>query len=462
MARVWSAVGGDPAARGRLDLSGPRRVLPSVFDVTGLATGAAASVALGLGEVVAARTGADAPRAAVDTRRSCAAFVAERLFRPVGWELPGLWDPLSGDHRARDGWVRLHMNYPWHRAAGLAALGLADGSGRDEVAAVVAGADAADVETAVVDAGGCAAALMSAEQWYLHPHGRVARAEPAVSSRSAPTGGAPGHRPWMSTGEPPESALAGVRILDLTRVIAGPVCTRLLAAHGATVVRVDPPAFPEVGALLPETTLGKRCAALDLREDDDRRRLEELVEQADVVVHGLRPGALEGLGVDPASWTEQFPGLVVARLDAYGWTGPWAGRRGFDSLVQMSTGLAHAGMVAAAAAEPVPLPAQALDHGAGHLMAAAVLRALAARARGEAGAEIHVSLVGVAHLLRSMPDDDGSAVPPAVWGTADVEDRMTAWGPAQGVPAPRDVTGWPGRWIVAAGPLGRDAASFDL
>src|SRR5690606_33024909 len=123
------------------------------------------------------------------------------------------------------------------------ALGLGGAVGRDEVAAVVAGADAAEVEAAVVDAGGCAAALMSAEQWDVHPHGGVVRAEPVVSSRSASTGGAPGHRPWTSTGEPPESALAGVRILDLTRVIAGPVCTRLLAAHGATVVRVDPPAF---------------------------------------------------------------------------------------------------------------------------------------------------------------------------------------------------------------------------
>lgn len=447
--RVWSAVGGRPSALDQLEVTGSRRVLASVYDVTGLATGATAAVGLAVAELVAARTGASAPRVGVEARRATAAFVAERLFRPDGWQIAGLWDSIGGDHLAADGWVRIHTNYPWHREAALRALDVAPDGDHAAMARAVAGHPAAAVEAAVVAAGGCAAAMRSEAAWVEHPHGRIARSEPAL--RIGPTTESD-HRP-LGAAAPGTGALQGITVVDLTRVIAGPVCTRLLAAHGASVTRIDPPGFPEVPALLPETTLGKRRVALDLRSPGGRRQLEGLIGDADVVVHGLRPGALDALGLGRERLRDLRPDLIVASLDAYGWDGPWARRRGFDSLVQMSVGIAHAGAEATGSDRPVPLPAQALDHGAGHLLAAGILLALAERTATGGVRDVATSLVGVANLLTSMPDPEGIHADPPRWGDADVERRTTEWGPARGVPAPTDVAGWPGRWEIPAGPL---------
>ncbi|MYR64088.1 hypothetical protein GTY54_50435, partial [Streptomyces sp. SID625] len=164
---------------------------------------------------------------------------------------------------------------------------------------------------------------------------------------------------------------AGVRVLDLTRVIAGPVATRTLALLGADVLRVDPPHLPELADQHADTGFGKRSAALD--PATDRAAFEELLAGADVVVTGYRPGALDRFGLSPEALAERRPALVVAELSAWGAYGPWARRRGFDSLVQVATGIAA---VEGGDGRPGALPAQALDHGTGYLLAAAVLRAL--------------------------------------------------------------------------------------
>lgn len=449
-ARVWAAVGGDPDEMAGLRLDGPRRVLPSCFDVTGFATGAVAAAHLGVTALVAARTGDEAPPVAVGTREASAAFVCEHLLAPTGWEVPAIWDPIAGDYQAADGWVRLHTNYSSHKAAASGALGLAPDATRAEVAAVVATRTADEVEQAVVDAGGCAAAMRTRAAWSLHPHGMAVSAEPAVRIVERP-----GERPV-----PPVPAggrpLTGMKVLDLTRVIAGPVCTRFLAAHGATVLRIDPPGFEEVGALLPETTAGKRSAWLDLSTPTGQARFLSLVAETDVVVHGLRPGAMERHGLGPDELRAANPTVVTARLDAYGWQGPWAGRRGFDSLVQMSCGIAAAGMAAAGTARPTPLPAQALDHGAGHLLAGGVARVLASGRP----ADVTASLVGVANLLVDLPDPDGMDTGAPAWGADDRVARATEWGPATAAPMPGAVAGWPMRLDVPAGPLGRHAPSF--
>lgn len=290
-------------------------------------------------------------------------------------------------------------------------------------------------------------------------------------------------------------------MLDLTRVISGPVCTRTLAAWGADVLRIDPPRFTEVPALLPETTTGKRCATLDLASPGGLSRFAALVAQADVLVHGLRPGALDRLGLDDAQLRRLNPDLCIAALDAYGWDGPWAGRRGFDSLVQFSCGIAAAGAAALGSDRPVPLPAQALDHATGYLLAAAVCRGLTGRLEGLPPARIRASLVGTANLLMSsMPDGQAerSGEParsgraersgePARRGPAGVRDattvgspagmtagegrstpdltrvtriRDTAWGPVRAVAQPGTIGGVEGAWRLPAGPLGRHAAAF--
>ncbi|QXC62875.1 CoA transferase [Aquihabitans sp. G128] len=460
LAVLWAALGGEAALAEAVATSGPEVVLPSVFDVTGFASAAAGAAALAVAELWAARTGSALPAVSVDRTAACASFLCEALFEPQGWERPPIWDPLAGDHRSADGWIRLHTNYASHRDAALGALGLdpAVEVTREEVAARVALRSGDELEAAVVDEGGCAAVLRDAASWGAHPAGLATASEaPVRLGDPVPiTGGTA-----VDLGTPPGAApLAGIRVLDLTRVIAGPVATRYLAGYGADVVRIDPPGFAEVGALLPETTLGKRCAALDLRVLDDRRRFEALVAEAHVVVAGLRPGALAGLGYDSVGLRSLNPALVTVSHDAYGWGGPWSGRRGFDSLVQMSTGIAAAGMVAAGSDRPVPLPAQALDHGVGHLLAAATCRALTRLVRTGATAEVRGSLVGAANHLLASPVPGGLAAERGPWPDDLLVPVATAWGAADRVPLAGTIAGLVPSFAVPAGPLGVAAPTW--
>ena len=248
--------------------------------------------------------------------------------------------------------------------------------------------------------------------------------------------------------------LAGVRVLDLTRVLAGPVATRWLAALGADVLRIDPPDWDEP-AVIPEVTLGKRCARLDVKLQAGRDHLVALLASADVLVHGYRPGALAGLGLDDQERDAIRPGLIDVSLDAYGWSGPWAARRGFDSLVQMSAGIAAHGMVTFGTDEPRPLPVQALDHATGYLMATAVLRSLTDRLHDGRGTRARMSLARTGSLLVSMgaPTPEGPAI---VMGDEDFDPRLesTAWGALRRLRPPAEIVGTPLAWDGPAVPLG--------
>ena len=467
--RIWAALDGDPGLTQRVRITGPTGLLPSVYDVEALAVASIAAATLAVAELGARRGWTGVPEVAVDRLAAAAAFRGEALLRPLDWELPPIWDPIAGDYRAADGWIRLHTNYASHRAAALRALGLDDHPevSRDQVGERVGGFRAEDLEQAVVAAGGCAAALHTAQEWTAHPHGTVAGGQPAIrlERRYGPESGwsklswVPG-REWEPS---PERPLAGLRVLDLTRVIAGPVATRTLAAWGADVLRVDPPGFAEVPAVLPEMTAGKHCTAIDVRSPSGRAQFAGLVAAADVIVHGLRPGALARLGFDDRALRRLNPGLVIAQEDAYGWAGPWAGRRGFDSLVQFSCGIAAAGAAAAGSDRPVPLPAQALDHATGYLLAAAVCRGLAGRYDGLAPADIRGCLVGTANLLMEKPVSKAPP-PPGATPVPDLssatEIRETEWGAVAAVPQPGRIGGRRASWSVPAGALGRHAPIF--
>ena len=440
-----SATNGPPD----LEITGPTAVLPSRYDVTGLATDAVARATLAAAELLAARTGEPIRRVLVDRIAACAAFAGERLFRPDGWELPPIWDPIAGDYRCRDGWVRLHTNYANHRAAALRALRLPpDCASRDEVTTATVGWFGADLESAVVAEGGAAARLRSNADWRVSSEGLAGRDQ---RLRTTPAGRTDANH----IGHPPaDLPLAGIRVLDLTGVIAGPECTRFLAAYGADVLRIDPPGFAEVPAVIPEMTPGKRCAAVDLREAAGRDRFAGLVRQANVVVGGYRDGALQALGFGADRLRELNPGLIIARLTAYGWDGPWARRRGFDSLVQMSCGIAQLDD-----APPSPLPVQALDHATGYLLAAAVCRALGTLVRTGVPAEIRTSLVATANDLLARPASAEPAAAPE-WPDEVFETVGTAWGPARRVRVPGVIQGVEPSWRVQAGPLGRHEAAF--
>ncbi|MGH3879110.1 MAG: CoA transferase [Actinophytocola sp.] len=338
----------------------------------------------------------------------------------------GLWASLSGDYRAVDGWVRLHANYPHHAEAILRALGT-DAEG---VRAEVAARQAVAVEEAVLAAGGAAAAMRDRTGWLADGPGEAIRAEPLVAIErigDAPPRQLPrlnraraerilAEQALVDRASPgqmlavwtlAERALTGARVLDLTHVIAGPVATRTLAAHGADVLHVTDPKRPTLDRLLMDTGFGKRSCHLDLDTGDGRATLCGLAEQADVFVQSYRPDSLAHKGFGAEQLAAVSPGIVVVDLAAYGHTGPWRARRGFDSLVQMSCGIAaEQGMD-----EPRPLPAQALDHGTGWLAALGVLTALRRRATEGGSWLVRLSLARTAEWLHDLGRDDAPPTP---------------------------------------------------
>ncbi len=446
-AGAWQALGGSPERLGQLSVAG-QGGLRAAFPVTDLAAASVGVAGLAVAELIAS-SGGHWPAVQVDRR--LASFWFGSSLRPEGWALPPVWDAVAGDYRAADGWVRLHTNAPHHRAAALAVLGVE--ADRQAVARAVARWDADALEAAVVEQGGCAAAMRSVEAWTGHPQGRAVQAEPLVHWEAAAPVARPG---WRAD---PARPLRGVRVLDLTRILAGPTATRFLAGYGADVLRIDQPGWDEPGTV-PEVVLGKRCARLDLRTAADLAVFEGLLRQADVLVHGLRPGALEHLGLGVQRRRELNPGLVDVSLNAYGWSGPWQGRRGFDSLVQMGTGIADAGMRLGGHDRPTPLPVQAIDHATGYLIAAAAVRGLVQRAATGAGCTARLSLARTAHWLVSA--ERGPVEPLAPEQQDDLNDALepTSWGSARRVRAPLKVQGAVMHWDRPALALGSAQARW--
>jgi hypothetical protein len=449
---IWSSLDGSAATADAVTWIGSGS-LPSVFAVSDLAAASIATAGLATADWLQAHGGA---RPAVEVDRRLASMWFATSLRPLGWSLPPPWDAVAGDYACADGWIRLHTNAPAHREAALAVLGVP--ADKAAVADAVARWPGDALEDAVVARGGCAARMRSVAEWAAHPQGRAVAAEPLFIS--APGGRGAGGEIGSDAACDVARPLAGVRVLDLTRVLAGPVCTRFLAGLGAEVLRIDPPGWDEPG-VVPEVTLGKRTARLDLHETPDRLSFERLLAGADAVVHGLRPDALARLGYDAQRRAAIRPGLVDVSLDAYGWSGPWAGRRGFDSLVQMSAGIAEAGMRGLARERPTPLPVQALDHATGYLLAAAVLRGLTERLRRGHGVQTRTSLAAVARLLAAHRVDaaDTPLRPESADDLADAEEA-TAWGPARRLRSPIHIGGAPLRWDLAASALGSSEARW--
>ncbi|MDG9701354.1 CoA transferase [Streptomyces sp. DH37] len=400
-ARLWAALGGDPGLPGhvrfvpRVPSGGAGGVLPARLPVRELARSTVAVCALAAAEFAARRAGTAVPEVRVDDGAVATAFVSERHLRVDG-RAPTTFAPLSRFWRTDGGWLRTHANYPHHRARLLSALGLPDGGATVEaVAAELARRRAEDVEELVYAAGGLAVAVRSPRQWSAHPQGVAVARLPLVGME--PLDGAPA----------PPMPSSGPRVLDLTRVIAGPVATRTLALLGADVLRIDSPHLPESADAHADTGFGKRSALLDLASRSGRASFEELLAKAHVVVTGYRPGALARFGLSAGELAERRPGLVVAELSAWGGpgAGPWGGRRGFDSLVQAASGIAVT--EGGADGRPGVLPAQALDHGTGYLLAAAVLRSLTDQRGGGGSRHVRLALARTAHWLLHELEESG-------------------------------------------------------
>ncbi|WP_221891047.1 CoA transferase [Microbispora sp. KK1-11] len=425
-------------------------VLPSVFPLGTMAAASAGALAAAVAAYAAragesgeegpggrqpARAELGDPDVTIDVRHAAVAFQSERHFRVDGKAMD-VWAALSGDYRASDGWIRLHCNFDHHRDAAVRALGLPPGSGKEDVGRACAGRTAVEIEEAVIREGGCAAAMRSRAEWLAHPQARALAGLPLVGvsrlsggdGQASGTGGSEasggtgrsgagrsgagrsgaGHvlgDPGNGLPAGTERPLGGVRVLDLTRVIAGPVAARALAAYGADVLRVGAAHLPEVPGLVVETAFGKRSCHIDLRSEADR--LRELVRQADVIIQAYRPGALRARGFGPDDLAALRPGIVCVDISAYGTRGPWASRRGFDSLVQMACGIAHEN---GDGLRPSPLPAQALDHATGYLAAFGAVAALLRRAAEGGSWHVEVSLARTAAWLDDLGRIDGAGV----------------------------------------------------
>lgn len=378
--RAWAALGGNPELLHLVRAHGSSG-LPSRFDVGALALGAVGAQRLAAQELLAA-SHRPVERVVLDAAHIGVAFRSERFLRVDGRPSPAGFAPLSRFLRTQDGWVRLHTNYPHHHRAVIRAVGT-------DVTDAVARRTSEEVEGVVMANGGVAAAVRTPEQWAEHPQGRAVAAQPLLRLQK------------VAASPPQTRALPGLRVLDLTRVIAGPVGTRTLASYGADVLRIDSPRLVEDLSTLLDTGSGKRQTQLDLDERGDRRRFDELLAAADVLVHGYRPGALDRYGLSPEALAERLPDLIVVTLSAWGDGGPWRHRRGFDSIVQAATGIAHT--TRSPDGTPGVLPAQALDHGSGHLLAATVMRALVERGRHGGTWHGQLSLAQLAHWLLTTP-----------------------------------------------------------
>lgn len=408
LAEARRALGRPAPAGDDLTRTGPAATLPSRLAATDAGTAAVCAALLGAAGLLAARSHARVPAVAVDTREVAVAVTSERHVRVAGKPQPAGFDPLSRFWACADGWVRTHANYPWHRERLVGLLGGDPDPAR--VGAEIGRWQAAELEDAVIGAGGCAAAVRSAGEWAAHPQGCAVAAAPLIGLHRAGDATA---RPLPAGSRP----AGGIRVLDFTRVLAGPVATRTLAAHGADVLRIDAPNLPELGFHRIDSLLGKRSALLDLAAPAGAARLHNLLAAADVVVCGYRPGGLERLGLDPAALAGNHPGLVIVTLSAWG-GGPWSRRRGFDSLVQAATGIAL--LEGRPDGTPGALPAQILDHATGYLAAAAVFEGLRRQRTGGGTWHASLSLARTARWLLGQgvapqpagtpPDPDGYLV----------------------------------------------------
>ncbi|MEI5132571.1 CoA transferase [Streptomyces libani] len=474
--QAWSALGGDPALTERITYGGPPGLLPARLPALSLARSTVAVCALAAAELAARREGGPLPAVRVDDGAVATAFVSERHLRTDG-RAPSNFAPLSRFWRTADGWVRTHANYPHHRARLLHALDLPDSAGVPDVETTLAGRRAVEIEETVYAAGGLAVAARTPEEWAAHPQGAAAAAPPLLTLGPLGVDAPPRALPPLA-GDPVRPA-AGLRVLDLTRVIAGPVATRTLALLGADVLRIDAPQLPESQDAHSDTGFGKRSALLDLGSPAGRADFEALLARADVVVTGYRPGALDRFGLTPEELAARRPGLVVARLSAWGEDGPWGGRRGFDSLVQVATGIAAVEAEAGSASEdskesrggvkrsgtPGALPAQALDHGTGYLMAAAVLRALTEQSRTGGSTLATFSLARTARWLthglagHDGPLTTGTETPgDALYDPADhLRETDSPAGRLRHALPPVSFAGAPATWTTPPGLCGTDA-----
>jgi hypothetical protein len=452
LADLWRLAGLDSAALAFADLAGTEPALPSSFAVSTAAQVSMAAAALAAGEVWHARTGSR-QRVGLDMR--AAALDCFSCYTLDG-KTPDLWDKLSGLYSCGadigpPGYVRIHANFAHHRDRALHVLGLPQGDGTERPAVEVAlrrwRAD--DFEAQVAAGGGVVAALRTFAEWDRSPEGQAVAGLPAVVLErigDAPPRPLP---PFAGARRP----LTGLKVLELTRILAGPIAGRALAAHGADVMLVNAPHLPNIAAIA-DTSRGKLSAHIDLATETGRATLAALVREVHIFMQGYRPGGIASKGFSPTDLARLAPGIVTVSLSAYGHTGPRAGWRGFDSLVQTATGFNHAEAEALGSATPKTLPMQILDYASGYLMAFGALAALLRQSREGGSWHVRVALAGTGRWLRSL----GRVSDPTLAAKPDPERFLApapcGFGALMALPHPVTMSETPPRWERPSMPPG--------
>jgi CoA-transferase family III len=440
--------GGDAAALDHLKLTGSDPVLPSSFRIGAAAQASIAAAGLAVAEL---RHSAGSPRQEVgaDMRHAGIEFRSEHYLTIDGNAPATYLNPLFGLYRARDGgFVRLHMNFPHHRESVIRLLGCAPT--RASVEEALKQWEAIAFETEAYRHGCVVAAMRSPEEWAEHPHAAAVAAMPVV--RIEKIGDAPA-RPLRKG---PRS-LSGLRVLDLTRIIAGPVAGRVLAAHGADVMLISAPRLPFIDWLVKDTGRGKLSACADITTPDGSAALQQLVKDADIFLQSFRPGALASHGFGPSDVALLRPGIVYVSLSAYGDAGPWASRRGFDSLVQTATGFNSAEARAAGVVGAKELPCQALDHASGYLLAFGAIMARIRQASEGGSWLVRVSLAATGRWLWNLGRVEGgfSCPLPSLNDVADLlETSQSPFGSFRAVRHAAQLSSTPPAWTRPSVPLG--------
>jgi crotonobetainyl-CoA:carnitine CoA-transferase CaiB-like acyl-CoA transferase len=448
LADLWTSAGGDLAALDAVTLTGSEPQLPSSFRVAAAAQASIAAAGLAAAQIWKLRSG-QSQDVAVDMCHAIVECRSERYLRVDDKGSPMAWDATAGIYKTRDQrFVRLHTNFRHHRDAVCKVLDCKPE--RDDVQAALMQWDAEAFETAAY-AGGCVVAMMrSHEDWSALPHAKSLAELPPISIEKI--GEAP-PKPWPAGDRP----LAGLRVLDLSRVIAGPVAGRTFAVHGADVLLISGPDLPFIPWLTIDNGRGKLTCFVELKSKQGQGVLHDLLAQADIFSQGYRPCSIAALGFSPEDAAKINPGIVYVSLSAYGHAGPWAERRGFDSLVQTSTGFNHAEGQAAGVEGPKELPVQMLDHATGYLMALGAMMAKARQSREGGSWHVRVSLAQTGRWLWNLgrvadgfktEDLKGDAVRPFV------EELASGFGALRSVSHSAVLSKTPAFWARPAMPLG--------
>lgn len=408
LASLWADAKCDPQSLTNLSFLNAEYQLPSSFHVGAIAAatlGAQALAAADIWRLRSSHSSARSQQISIDMKHAMAMFRSERYLTVDGKPPADVWSPIAGYYQAGDGrWIQLHTNFPHHRDGVLRVLECENN--RDAVAKAIGGWRAADLDQRLAAEGLCAAMIRTPSEWNAHPQAAAIASLPSLEiirigdAPAEPIGKtAQANQPVGATAQRP---LSGVRVLDLSRVIAAPVGARTLAQHGADVLAVSAAHLPNIMPLVIDTGRGKRSAQLDLRQEKDATTLRELVSGADIFMQAYRPGALAAQGFSTQALSELRPGLIQVSLSAYSHAGPWAERRGFDSLVQSATGIAWQEGQSSHLDTPGKLPCQALDHATGYLAAFGAMVALQRRAVEGGSWLVRVSLAQTGHWLQTL------------------------------------------------------------